>query len=91
MSLYEVKYGAKVLKELNRLDKPVRKILFEGIEALKEDPRPQSGKLLVGNPGLRSLRIGVYRVLYRIDDEELIVLPVRIGHRSVVYRDLAAL
>ena len=91
MSLYEIKYGAKLLKELNRFDKPVRSLLFEEIETLKEDPRPQSGKLLVGKPGLWSLRVGAYRVLYRIDDEQMIVVPVRVGHRSVIYRNLAGL
>ncbi len=62
--------------------------LFERIrtalERLQTDPH--LGKRLVG-PGKRwSLRVGVYRILYRIERRELLIYVIDIGHRGTIYR-----
>lgn len=44
--------------------------------------------MLTGHPDLWRLRIGDYRVIYTIKEAELIVLALRIAHRSGVYRNL---
>ncbi len=55
------------------------------IDALADDPRPPSATKLVGSEYWR-VRVGDYRVVYDIHDDELIVLVVRIAHRREVYR-----
>ena len=58
----------------------------DGAAPLGNDPRPPGVKALVGEAGLWRIRVGDYRVVYEINDTELIVLVVRIAHRSDVYR-----
>jgi mRNA interferase RelE/StbE len=58
------------------------------ILALADDPYPPGSKKLQGEANLYRVRVGDYRVLYRIEDERLIVLVVNIGHRRDIYRSL---
>jgi mRNA interferase RelE/StbE len=49
------------------------------------NPRPPGIRAIVGQPGAFRLRVGDWRVLYEIEDDKLIVLVVKVGHRSSVY------
>jgi mRNA-degrading endonuclease RelE of RelBE toxin-antitoxin system len=53
---------------------------------LAEEPRPAGVKALQGLPGLLRLRVGAYRVLYQVHDDQLLVLVLTLGHRRDVYR-----
>ncbi|WP_332367410.1 type II toxin-antitoxin system RelE family toxin [Micromonospora sp. WMMC241] len=72
-------------KLLRKLDRPVQARLVAAIAGLAADPRPVGVKALVGHPGLLRIRVGSYRVVYLVRDDELIVLVVQLGHRSDVY------
>jgi mRNA interferase RelE/StbE len=85
---FTVEYDPKALKELASLDKPAARRIVKAIDALSHDPRPSGGRPLVGYPDLWRIRIGDYRVVYTIKDAELIVLALRVAHRSAVYRRL---
>jgi mRNA interferase RelE/StbE len=70
----------------------IRKLPPEGrrrvqavIELLAEQPRPPTAAKLTGRPEWRA-RSGDYRVLYRIEDQRLLVVVVTAGHRREVYR-----
>lgn len=57
------------------------------VRGLASNPRPTGTKLLTGgHEGTWRLRVGDYRVLYRIEDDRLLVLVIRLGHRREVYR-----
>lgn len=85
---YAVQYDPRTLKELKKLDKPVARRIVKAIDALQLEPRPNGARPLAGYPGLWRIRIGDYRVIYAIKDAELVVLALRVAHRSGVYRDL---
>jgi mRNA interferase RelE/StbE len=85
---YTVQYDPRAAKELAKLDRPVARRIASAVEALGDQPRPQGARRLVGYPGLWRVRIGDYRVVYAIKDAELVVLALRIAHRSDVYRNL---
>jgi mRNA interferase RelE/StbE len=51
---------------------------------LAEDPRPPGARALQGRPGLR-VRVGDYRIIYTVEDDVLLVVVVRLGHRRDVY------
>ena len=73
-------------RDMARLDLPVRRRVDSRILALAEDP-PPPGCLKMAGPGdLYRVRVGDYRVVYTVEDARLVVLVVRIGHRSDVYR-----
>jgi mRNA interferase RelE/StbE len=72
-------------KALRKLDKPVRERIAAAIDALASNPRPPGIKAIVGQPGAFRIRVGDWRVLYEIEDDRLVVLVVKIAHRSTVY------
>lgn len=82
---YSLRIKASAAKELARVDKTARLRLIEAIETLKA--YPHTGSALKGElKGLRRLRVGDYRVIYEVLDNELVILVVRVGHRREVYR-----
>lgn len=87
-SPYSVLYDPRALKELSNLDKTTARRVVKAIDRLNSDPRPAGVRALVGFPGLFRIRVGDYRIVYTIEDAELIVLVLRVAHRSVVYRKL---
>lgn len=88
MRQYVVQYDPKALKELTKLDKPVARRVVKAVDALGADPRPNGSRPLVGYPDLWRIRVGDFRIIYTIKDSELVVLVLRIAHRSTAYRSL---
>jgi len=58
------------------------------IRALADDPRPPGHQRLAGFDDLYRVRIGDYRIIYRIQDNVLMVVIVRLGHRRDIYRHM---
>ncbi|OYQ85884.1 addiction module toxin RelE [Wohlfahrtiimonas chitiniclastica] len=85
---WTINYSDTALKSLKKMDKQNAKRIFDTLEgriALLDDPRVL-GKPLKGNLGeLWRYRIGDYRVLCDIQDDQLIILAALIGHRKEVY------
>ncbi len=85
MAAYKVIFKKSVEKDFNVIPKKDLKKILERIEALAEDPRPPGCEKLTGQQRYR-LRQGRYRVLYSIQDDELTVWVVKVGHRKDIYR-----
>lgn len=90
MARFEVRFevlikpsAAKELASLSR--KKDRQRIVARIRRLAEDPRPPGAQKLSGRD-LYRVRQGVYRIVYMIQDGQLIVVVVKIGHRKDVYR-----
>lgn len=86
---YKVKLSAKVQKQLRKLDKGtaalIVRYLYKNIDNT-ENPR-EKGKALVGNhAGQWRYRVGDYRVICEIIDDELVVMAVTLGHRREIYK-----
>lgn len=82
---YSLKIKQSALKELQKINKQERIRVIAAIEQLAENPH--IGKLLKGEfSGLRRIRSGNYRVIYEINEGEVLVLVLRIAHRKQVYR-----
>lgn len=72
-------------KELKRLPHSDRLRIVEAIDGLGQ--QPFIGSVLKGGlRGLRRIRVGDYRVVYELLDDELVILVIRIAHRREVYR-----
>lgn len=82
---YRIEIRPKVAKELKKLPKHVLNAVTRTIDALAGDPRPSGAKRLSAREEWK-IRVGDYRILYVIEDERLIVVIVKVGHRSDVYR-----
>ena len=62
-----------------------RQRVVERISKLAEDPRPSGSEKISGQDKYR-VRQGRYRILYAIEDQDLLVQVVKVGHRKDVYR-----
>ena len=81
-----VTYVASAAKALRKLDRQTARHILEALNALADDPRPPGCIKLQGGEGELRIRIGDYRVVYDVVDDELVVLILRVGHRREVYR-----
>lgn len=75
-------------KLLDKLPKDLRQRLGKAIDRLETDPHPPGSERLTGYD-LYRLRVGDWRIIYRLEDDRLIVLVVEIGPRGGVYKSLA--
>ncbi|HIJ84713.1 MAG: plasmid stabilization protein [Magnetococcales bacterium] len=73
-------------RQLRNLDPTTRKRVIKKTVSLESNPRPHGAKKLSGLPDTWRIRAGDYRILYTIEDDRLIVLVIKIGHRREVYR-----
>jgi len=82
---YSLQIRRSAAKALAKITKNDRIRLVEAIDRLREEPN--AGGVLKGEfAGLRRLRVGGYRIIYEVIDDQLVVLVIRIGHRRDVYR-----
>ncbi len=86
MASYELVFKKSVAKDLRSIPKKNVARILKRIEALREDPRGEGCVKLSAQERYR-VRQGVYRIVYEIRDNELIVVIVRVSHRSVIYRN----
>ena len=77
------KSAARFLLRLR--DAKLKSRLDEAIESLADDPRPPGCRKLAGTTDRYRVRVGDYRIVYRIDDGKVTVLVLVIGHRREVY------
>ena len=82
---YQVEFLPSARRDLKRLPKPLQTRIFDAVRDLADTPRPAGVKKLAGEVGLWRIRLGDYRVLYKIQDDRLLVLVVRVGHRKDIY------
>jgi mRNA interferase RelE/StbE len=83
---YRIEYDPSAVRALRKLSTSLQRRIIAKIETLADNPRPPSAIKMSGHDVYR-LRVGDYRVIYAIADEQLVVLVVEIGHRRDIYRD----
>jgi mRNA interferase RelE/StbE len=80
MASYSVSLKRSVLKDLEPLPAADRARIMDRVGALADDPRPRGCEKLSALERYR-VRVGDYRVVYSIEDAQLVVWVVRVGHR----------
>ena len=85
MASYRLLIKPSAGKEIEALPKQDRRRIIATITSLSCNPRPPGCEKLSGRDQYR-LRQGNYRILYEIQDGDLVVVVVKIGHRRDVYR-----
>jgi mRNA interferase RelE/StbE len=86
MAKYEVSLKKSVAKDLRAIPKRDVGRILERIRSLAEEPRPAGCEKLSSQERYR-IRQGVYRIIYEIEDNRLVVLVVKVGHRREVYQN----
>jgi len=83
---YQVEITPAAQRQIKKLPLDVQQRIIEQLEALAVDPRPSRVVKLEGEESLYRVRVGDYRIVYKIEDDILLILIVKIGHRRNVYR-----
>jgi len=86
MAKYSLVFKKSVAKDLRHIPQKDIKRILKCTELLCSDPRAEGCIKLSGQECYR-VRQGVYRIIYEIQDSELIILVVKVAHRSVVYKN----
>ena len=86
MPVYQITFARSARRELEVVPQRVAARILTRIEALSENPRPRGCKKLQGSSQLWRIRVGEYRVIYAIDDNQQVVDIIVIRHRSEAYR-----
>lgn len=86
MPRYSVLIKPSAVKEIESIGtKPDRRRIIAQITGLADDPRPLGCEKLSGQDKYR-VRQGKYRIVYSIEDRDLVIYVVKVGHRKDVYR-----
>jgi mRNA interferase RelE/StbE len=86
---WTIDFDAHALKAFEKLDKTVKNRLERFLDGLEQSDNPrQQGKALNGKyKGLWRYRVGDYRMICNIQDNQLIILVLELGHRKEVYKN----
>lgn len=81
---YILSFSRQAIKELEKINEPFYSNIKQAIINLSENPRPVGYIKLKGRDGYR-IRIGNYRVIYEIFDDQLLIDIISVGHRKDIY------
>lgn len=85
MADYTITFARSASKELQDLPDDLTKRILPRIKALAAEPRPSGCRKLANTKDRWRIRVGDYRVIYSISDQNLIIDVIRIRHRSKAY------
>ena len=86
MTIYSVIIADKAAKEIEWLPNHIIKKVIRKLEELEAQPRPIGTKKLTGEGNKWRIRIGDYRVIYKIDDAIRIITILYVRHRKDAYK-----
>jgi len=85
MAAYKIFFRKSVRKDFEAIPKKDLQRILNRVEKLIDDPRPHSCEKLADKDRYR-LRQGIYHIIYSIQDDELTIWIVKVGHRKDIYR-----
>ena len=89
MTRYTIRFERNAEKQFDAIrDVRLAAAIRDAINALADNPRPPRCVKMVGKLDEWRIRVGTWRVVYRIDDGVLVVEVVRVAPRGEVYRGL---
>ena len=85
---YTVEVAPAAGRQIRKLDREAQRRVLAALDKLRDEPRSHDAIKLQGNENLYRVRVGDYRIVYAIEDDRLVVLVVKVGHRRDIYKDL---
>ncbi len=85
--VYRVVFTKQAAKSLQKMSRNTAKLIREKLDQLSEDPYRQNPNLtkLQNRPGYR-LRVGDWRIIYELQNDQMIILALKIASRGEIYR-----
>lgn len=85
---YKIFFKKSVEKDFKKIPKKYLVKILEKIDELKNNPKPDGSEKLTSYD-LYRIRQGSYRIVYSIQDQELIIWVIKVGHRKEIYKKLS--
>lgn len=82
---YRIEFTKKANKQFQSLPAQVKQRIALKVESLAQEPRPNGVTKLSGEDNAYRIRVGDYRIVYSIFDEEVVILIFRVSHRRDAY------
>jgi mRNA interferase RelE/StbE len=83
---YDVRTLPAARKDIDRLPAKQRERVESAIASLADNPRPRGCVKMKAKVDTYRIRVGNYRVLYEVYDNELVIIVVTVGDRKDIYR-----
>lgn len=83
---YSIIFAPLAKRQFAKLPQQVKLQISHVVSALTDNPRPHGIKKLTGQDNSYRIRSGNYRVVYEIQDKQLVILVVMVGHRRDIYK-----
>lgn len=86
--MYRIETASRrVEQEIADLPVGMRERVIQAIRRLREDPRPRGARKMMGEMrGAWRIRVGDYRIIYDVDDDQRLVVILMVMHRREAYR-----
>jgi mRNA interferase RelE/StbE len=84
--VWSARFTAAAEKQLSKLDRPIQRRILAFLEELAQSDPRSKGKALRGDAHAWCYRVGDYRVICDLADDQMVVYVIRVGHRREVYR-----
>ena len=86
---YSVEFKKSAAKTLQKLPQSVQKRIIDKLSEIENSPPPLVETKLKGNNPFNRIRVGDYRIIYEIQNDILVILVIKIGHRRDIYKHLS--
>ena len=83
---YTIQIDKDAEKVLRRQGRNTKERLIKAILVLVDDPHPSNSRKLEGYQDLYRLRVGDWRIIYQVNNDQLLILVLEIGSRGEIYR-----
>jgi mRNA interferase RelE/StbE len=83
--MYKIIIGGQADRQIKKLPPEYFRLVQQHLKSLADNPRPYGAEKLTNQEGYK-LRVGVYRILYTIDDKTQTITVYRVKHRREAYR-----
>jgi mRNA interferase RelE/StbE len=85
--MYNIRYTAEAYRDFKRIPDNILKTIFQKLNVLAENPYAMNNNIKkLTNQNAYRLRVGDYRVVYKLENDELVIVVVRVAHRREVYQ-----
>ena len=87
--IYTIELKKSAAKALRKLSKAAQRRIVAKLTEFETSPPPTEETKMKGNNPFHRVRIGDYRIIYEIQDDILVILILKIGHRKDIYRQIS--
>ena len=88
MASFRIELSATAEKQIRKLPRDGQIRVLQAIRSLATQPTPPGSRKVRGYDDIFRIRVGMYRVLYRVEGRRLLIIILKIGNRRDVYRSL---